>query len=46
MFVGVATRLWPIGLWNPHKIVTVTVNLISIGISRHFADAISDLKSV
>jgi len=45
-FLGVATRLWLIGLWNPHEIISVTVNLNSIIISRHFADAISALKSV
>ena len=45
-FVGVATRLRRIGLWNAHEIVSVTVNLNSINISRHFADGISALKSV
>jgi len=44
--VGITMRLWPIGLWNPHKIVSVTVNLNSIDISRHFADTISALKTV
>jgi len=39
-------RLWTIGNWNPHEIVSVTVNLNSIHISRHFADAISALQSV
>jgi hypothetical protein len=43
---GVATRLCPIGLWNGHEIFCVTVNVNSIDISRHFADAISALKSV
>jgi hypothetical protein len=32
---------WP---RNPHKIVSATVNLNSIDLSRHFADAISALK--
>jgi hypothetical protein len=45
-FSGVAIRLRPIGLWNPHEIVSVTVNLNSIDISRHLADAISAPKSV
>jgi hypothetical protein len=43
-FSGVATHLWRIGLWNPHKILSATVNLNSIDISRHFADLISALK--
>ena len=45
-FLGVATRLWPIGLWNPQEIVSVTVNLNSVDTSRYFADAISAPKSV
>jgi len=39
-------RLWPIGLWNPHEIVSVTVNLNAIDISKHFADAISVLPNL
>jgi hypothetical protein len=45
-FLGVTTRLWLIGLWNPHKIVSATVNLNSIDLSRHFASAISAPKAV
>jgi hypothetical protein len=45
-FLGVATRLWPIGLWNTREIVSVTVNLNSGDIPRHFADAISAPKSL
>jgi hypothetical protein len=45
-FWRVITCLRPIGLWNPHEIVSVTVNLNSIDISRDFADAISAPKSV
>jgi len=45
-FFGVAMRLWPIVLWNPLEIISVIINLNSINISRHFADAISALESV
>jgi len=45
-FLGVPTHLSPIALWNRHEIVSVTVNLNKLNISRHFADAISAPKSV
>jgi len=45
-FVGVTSRLWPSGLWNPPEIVSVNIKLNSIDISRNIADAISALKPV
>jgi len=46
LFFGVMMRLWPIGLCNPHEIVSVTVNLNSMDTARHFVDAISPLEAV
>jgi len=44
-FSCMVTRLWLIGIWYPDEIISVIVTINLIVISRHFADAISSLKS-
>jgi len=45
-FLDVAMHLWPITIWNLHKVVSATVKFSSIDLTCHFASAIGALTSL
>jgi len=40
-FIGVATHPWQMGLCNEQEIISATVNLNAIDLSKYFTDTIS-----